>query len=103
MADQLGCCELSVNDWVKLYQQQGLAGRTIKPRRGRKSILKKETDLAAVRQAVRNSRQRISLAKAEWEQGRRHCGGSGQPDNASVHVKAIKERAAVWQERGLFV
>ncbi len=24
-------------------------------------------------------------------------------DNASVHVKAIKERAAIWQERGLFV
>jgi transposase len=24
-------------------------------------------------------------------------------DNASVHVKAVKERQAVWQERGLFV
>ncbi len=24
-------------------------------------------------------------------------------DNASVHVKAIKDRCAVWQERGLFV
>lgn len=24
-------------------------------------------------------------------------------DNASVHVKAVQERAAVWQERGLFV
>ena len=24
-------------------------------------------------------------------------------DNAQVHVKAVKERAAIWQERGLFV
>ena len=68
VADQLGCCEMSVNDWVKRYQEQGLAGLKIKPGRGRKSILKKETDLAAVRQAVQNSRQRISLAKAQLEQ-----------------------------------
>ena len=67
VADQLGCCEMSVNDWVKLYRQQGLAGLTIKPGRGRKPILQRETDLAAVRQAVQNSRQRISLAKAELE------------------------------------
>lgn len=67
VADQLECCEMSVNDWVKLYRQQGLAGLKIKQGRGRKAILQKETDLAAVRQAVQHSRQRISLAKAELE------------------------------------
>lgn len=68
VAKQLGCCEMSVNDWLKLYRGQGLAGLQIKPGRGRKSILQTETDLAAVRRAVEGSRQRISLAKAELEQ-----------------------------------
>ena len=68
VADQLDCCEMSVNDWVKLYHQQGLAGLQIKKGRGRKAILQRETDLVAVRQAVQNSRQRLSLAKAELQQ-----------------------------------
>ena len=68
VADQLGCCEMSVNGWVKLYQEQGLAGLAVKKGRGRKAILQRETDLAAVRQAVQGSRQRISLPKAQLEQ-----------------------------------
>jgi transposase len=68
IAQQLGCCEMSVNDWLKRYQQQGLAGLKVKPGRGRKPILNQETDLAAVRRAVQGSRQRLSLAKTELEQ-----------------------------------
>ena len=68
IAKQLGCCEMSVNDWIKRYQEHGLAGLKVKPGRGRKPILNKETDLAAVRRAVAGSRQRISLAKAELQQ-----------------------------------
>jgi transposase len=68
VANELHCCEMAVNNWVKRYQEQGLTGLQIKPGRGRKPILKKETDLDAVRLAVQNSRQRISLAKAELEQ-----------------------------------
>ena len=68
VAHQLGCCEMSVNDWLKRYQEQGLAGLKTRAGRGRKSILQQETDLAAVRRAVAGSRQRISLAKAELEQ-----------------------------------
>jgi len=45
-----------------------LAGLQTKARRGRKSILQAETDLAAVRRAVQSSRQKISLAEAEIEQ-----------------------------------
>ena len=38
VAKQLGCCEMSVNDWIKRYQQQGLTGLKVKPGRGRKPI-----------------------------------------------------------------
>jgi transposase len=68
VAQELGCCEMSVNDWLKRYQEQGLAGLQTKAGRGRKAILQTETDLATVRRAVQNSRQRIGLAKAELEQ-----------------------------------
>jgi transposase len=68
VAKQLGCCEMSVNDWLKRYQEQGLAGLQVKKGRGRKSILRQETDLVAVRRAVQDSRQRISHARAELEQ-----------------------------------
>jgi transposase len=68
IATQLGCCEMSVNDWLKRYQHDGLSGLKVKPGRGRKPLLNQETDLAAVRLAVQGSRQRIRLAKAELEQ-----------------------------------
>ena len=68
IAAQLGCCEPVVNDWVTRYQAEGLEGLKTKKGRGRKPILSKDTDLAAVRAAVRENRQRLSLAKAELEQ-----------------------------------
>ena len=68
IAAQLGCCEQVVNSWVARYQADGLAGLATKKGRGRKAILSKENDLAAVREAVQNNRQRLSLAKAELEQ-----------------------------------
>lgn len=68
IAKQLGCCEMSVNDWLKRYQEHGLAGLKVQKGRGRKAILQTDTDLAAVRRAVQGSRQRLSLAKAELEQ-----------------------------------
>jgi transposase len=68
VAQELGCSEMAINNWIKRYQDQGLAGLQTKTGRGRKPILQAETDLAAVRRAVQSSRQRISLAKAELEQ-----------------------------------
>ena len=68
VAAQVGCCEVVVNTWMKRYQEQGLDGLKTKAGRGRKSILQPDTDLAAVRRAVQNSRQKISLARAELEQ-----------------------------------
>jgi len=68
VAAQLGCCEPVVNTWVGRYQAQGLAGLANKPGQGRKSILHRDTDLAAVREAVKKNRQRLSQAKAELEE-----------------------------------
>ena len=68
VAKELGCCEMSVNDWMVRFAQHGVEGLKVAKGRGRKGLLQKDTDLEAVRRAVQNSRQRISLAKAELEQ-----------------------------------
>lgn len=69
IAPQVGCCMMSVNSWVKRYQQDGIAGLKTKPGRGRKTILDDQTDLDQVRTAVQNHRQKISQAKSELETG----------------------------------
>ena len=68
VANQLGCCEVAVNNWLKRYEEHGLDGLNTRQGRGRPPILKTETDLEAVRLAVQKNRQRVSLAKAELEQ-----------------------------------
>ncbi len=68
IAQELGCCEMSVNDWMVRFTEQGIDGLKVAAGRGRKGILQKHSDLEAVRRAVGKSRQRISLAKAELEQ-----------------------------------
>lgn len=64
----LGCCQKSVNHWLKQYKEHGVQGLRIKAGRGRRSILSSERDAAAVRAAVAEHRQRISLARAALEQ-----------------------------------
>lgn len=63
IGEQLGYCLVTVNHWVKRYQAEGIEGLHIKEGRGRRSILKKETDLPAVRLAVQANRQRLSHAQ----------------------------------------
>ena len=63
----LGLCHVSINSWVKRYQTEGIDGLTTKPGRGRKPQLTVEKDGASVLAAVQANRQRIALAKAEWE------------------------------------
>ena len=67
IAPQVGCCMMSVNGWVKRYQQEGIAGLKTKSGRGRKAILDDQADREQVRAAVQNHRQKISLAKSELE------------------------------------
>jgi transposase len=64
----VGCCEMTVNNWLRRYQTEGLEGLGTRPGRGRKAILNAATDLEQVREAVRGNRQRIRLAKADLEE-----------------------------------
>jgi transposase len=67
IAALFGCGEKSVNDWLHRYRHEGIDGLRTKAGRGRPAILSAEADAATVRQAVRQHRQRISLAKAALE------------------------------------
>jgi transposase len=67
VAQQLGCCMISVNHWVKRYQREGIEGLHIRAGRGRKAILCSQQDLPAVRQAVAANRQRLSLVQAQLQ------------------------------------
>ncbi len=62
----LGGCEMTVNNWVNRYLAQGIAGLQTRPGRGRKAILQ-TVDLERVKAAVKKSRQKISVARAELE------------------------------------
>ena len=63
----LGCHKITVGEWVKRFETEGIEGLKMRPGRGRRSILSASTDLSRVWAAVQRSRQRISLAKAELE------------------------------------
>ena len=68
VAQILGCCEVSVNNWLRRYEAEGIAGLVTKAGRGRKPILDAEADLAAVREAVQAHRQQLSVARTELEE-----------------------------------
>lgn len=67
IAEQVGCCMIVVNHWVKRYQNEGIAGLKTKPGRGRKAILDSQADLERVRAAVQANRQRLCLAQAQLQ------------------------------------
>lgn len=67
VAGILGGCEVVVNNWLKRYELEGIAGLRTKPGRGRKPILDADEDLARVKVAVQANRQRISVVKAVLE------------------------------------
>lgn len=68
VAQEIGCCEVAINNWMKRYADKGMVGLKVAKGRGRKAILQTSTDLEAVRRAVQSSRQRISLVKAELQE-----------------------------------
>ncbi len=75
IADFLGCCQQAVNNWLHRYKTGGIEALETIAGGGRPPILSSESDLAAVRVAVQNHRQRISVAKAELEEtlAKRFC------------------------------
>lgn len=74
IAGIVGGCHVVVNHWVDRYLQEGIVGLETRPGRGRKAILQ-ECDLETVQAAVKEHRQRLSVAKAELEQtlGKSFC------------------------------
>lgn len=68
VAAQVGCCEAVVNAWLKRYRAEGMDGLQTRDGQGRKPILNDEGDLEAVRRAVQQNRQRVSLARAELQE-----------------------------------
>ena len=62
-------CEMSVNNWLSRYASEGIVGLATKPGRGRKAKLNPLTDSETVLAAVKANRQRLLVAKAEFESG----------------------------------
>ena len=68
VADILGLCQQSVNNWLWRYKNEGIKGLETKPGQGRVPILSLSQDAATVRLSVAEHRQRLSQARAELEQ-----------------------------------
>ena len=95
VAEQLGCHEVSVNDWLRRSQAVGVEGLKTRSGRGRKPILN-EADLDTVKAVVAEHRQKLSVARAELEQV---LGKSFSQDTLTRFVKktlaAINESESV--------
>jgi transposase len=63
----LGGCEMTVNNWLVRYQSEGIKGLQTRAGRGGKAILQ-AADLEQVKAAVKQSRQRLSVARAELKE-----------------------------------
>lgn len=62
-----GVTHVTVNSWLTHYKSEGIEGLKIKPGRGRKTIIHQELDEPEISALVKKHRQRVSMAKAEWE------------------------------------
>ncbi len=60
-------CEMSVNNWLSRYKDEGIERLLTKPGRGRKAKLDAAKDAQPVLTAVKANRQRLLTAKAEFE------------------------------------
>lgn len=94
VAQVLGCCEMAVNNWVTRYLSEGMEGLKTRPGRGGKPILKAETDLKQVREAVARNRQRLSLVCAELETE------LGKKFSAKTLTRFVKKTIAATNELG---
>ena len=83
VAEHLGCHEVSVNDWLRRYQAEGVEGLKTRSGRGRKPILN-EADLVTVKEVVAEHRQKLSVAREELEQA---LGKSFSQDTLTRFVK----------------
>lgn len=87
----VGSCEMSVNTWIKRYEQQGIEGLQTKQGRGRKPILA-PGDLPFVKSAVQAERQRLSQAQNIIESS------LGKPMSKATLTRFLKLITAVTDE-----
>lgn len=62
-----GMCHISVNSWTKRFESNGIKGLETQSGRGRKPIISITEDKESILKAIKENRQRMQTAKAEWE------------------------------------
>ena len=67
VANMVKMCEMSVNNWVNRYKAEGLQGLTTKPGGGPKPLIISKQDQEMALTKIKENRQRLATAKAEWE------------------------------------
>lgn len=67
VAKIVGMSHVSVNSWLSRYKSEGIPGLIIKPGRGCKPKIDKQTDETQIVALAKKHRQRLETAKAEWE------------------------------------
>lgn len=68
VADILGTNQISINAWLKRYEEQGIDGLNTRSGQGRKRILDEKKDKEKIKEAVKKERQRLKHAKDNLEQ-----------------------------------
>ncbi len=81
-------CEMSINNWLVRYADEGIEGLKTKKGRGRKPLINKTTDESKVLESVKANRQRLQTAKAEWEA---QSGKSVSRDTLRRFLKALAD------------
>lgn len=80
---------------MRRYKSDGIDGLKTKAGRGRKPLLDKEKDREDIMAAVKSNRQRIDMAKAEWEAAQ-----AGRTVSRDVFRRFLKALAAGTSESG---
>lgn len=91
VASIVGMCHVSVKSWLNRFKANGLDGLKIKPGRGRKPLITKRNDAQSVLQAVKANRQRIQLAKADWEASRKEGSKAVSESTFRSFLKALAD------------
>lgn len=91
ISDILATTQSSVNNWLKRYLSEGIAGLRTKEGQGRKPILKEE-HYGIVRAAVEQERQRLEQAKKIIEEN------VGKPMSSSALTRFLKVITALTSE-----
>ena len=87
----VGSCEMSVNNWINRFESKGILGLQTQSGQGRKRILQ-ESDIAVVRAAVAQERQRLSQAQKIIGQN------IGKPLSRATLTRFLKVITAVTNE-----